>query len=136
MLPRERTPGHLHSATLRCPTHAQLLSGPCPKDAAFCGVPIEAARECALDMLGGAQLDGLARAPPPLPTGAPAFDALLVGGLRRGEVTELSGAPASGKTQVRRRLRAGLRARLTAPAPSSASPPPPAPLAPAWRCSG
>jgi predicted ATP-dependent serine protease len=103
MLPRERTPAHLQSHTLRCPTHAQLQSGPRPAaDSPYCQVPHDAARECQLDMLSGAKLDQLARAPF-LPTGAPAFDTLLAGGLRRGEVTELTGAPASGKTQVRRR---------------------------------
>ena len=38
--------------------------------------------------------------PPLLSTGVPPLDALLKGGLRAGEVCELVGAPASGKTAV------------------------------------
>jgi RecA/RadA recombinase len=49
----------------------------------------------------GTALDACARAYVPLSTGAAVFDRLLCGGLRRGEVTELSGPPASGKTQAR-----------------------------------
>ena len=39
---------------------------------------------------------------PRLSTGAACLDELLEGGLRRGEVVELSGPPASGKTQARK----------------------------------
>jgi len=92
----------------------------------------EEARACACS---GPALDAAARAFSPLPTGtgsaaaghftpatvtplltvtgSAAFDSLLCGGLRRGEVVELCGAPASGKTQVRLRALLAAAGRLS-----------------------
>ena len=99
--------GSLVSAELRSEVHAhlRLLDGgaqPDEEQRAALAVVKRAAYETSLRSCStGCELDRRARAFSPLSTGSAVFDSLLCGGLRRGEVVELSGAPASGKTQAR-----------------------------------
>lgn len=60
----------------------------------------EALQQLLPHIVNGVQLELCARADVPLFSGSSTVDALLFGGLRRGEVVEVSGPPAVGKTQL------------------------------------